>query len=189
MVEQHVWRLLRETLGDDSDIDLPPLNRILETNRKTAQRFAEEAMPLVRAWCRKHEAAIPVPWDSEGSQDAVRLLEGKGLFDFEALTKANIAGLCRRAGCWPDDIEETLDRTAVGLEESDVREEERRREAERKRAAIARRTIHFAGTALDTDDMNFAQHLKEIADAALAVDDAWLDRSSTPRQTRDLLGC
>jgi hypothetical protein len=178
VVEQYVWRLLQETLGDDSNVELPPLNRILEVNRKTAQRFAEEAMSLVRAWCRKRARAIPAPWDSERPQAAVRLLEGKGLLDFEALTEANIAGLCRRAGCWPDDMEETLDRTAVGLEESDVREEERDREEERKRAEIARRTIHFAGTALDTGDVNFAQNLMGIAEASLAADDTWFDRSS-----------
>jgi Domain of unknown function (DUF3883) len=176
-VEQHVQRLLQETLGDDSDVELSPLNRLLEANRKTAQRFAEEAMPLVRAWCRKHAVAIPTPWESGGSQAAVRLLEGKGLLDFETLTEANIAGVCRRA-CWPDDMEETLDHTVAGLEESDVWEEERRREDERKRAEIARRTIHFAGTALDTGDVNFAQNLKGIAEASLAADDAWFARSS-----------
>jgi hypothetical protein len=135
-------------------------------------------MPLVRAWCRKNEVVIPLPWDREGPQAVVRLLEGKGLLDFEALMEANIAGLCRRAGNWPDNMAITLDRTAVGLDESDVREEERRREDERQRTEIARRTIHFANMPLDTGDVNFAQNMQEIAQASIAADDAWFDRSS-----------
>jgi len=77
---------------------------------------------------------------------------------------------------------ETLDGAVLGLEQSEVEEENNRREEERKQQEIARRRIEFGGRTLDTGDRTFPNALKEIAEEWLSKDETWLERS--PQRVR-----
>ena len=177
LVDEHVSRLLDGAIGEDVSVELRPLKRTVEANRKALHKFAEEAMPVLRVWCRKQNVAIPTTWQNEESQAIVRHVENKGLLDFQAMNLEQMPGLCRRSGCWPDGMAETLDKTVLDLEESEVEEEERRREQERKRMEIAQRSIEFGGVSLDTGDSNFPDSLREIAERWLSEDESWFQRS------------
>jgi hypothetical protein len=71
----------------------------------------------------------------------------------------------------------TLDNAALGLDVSEVEEEEKRREQERRQREIGRRSIEFAGQSLDTGDPSFADTLQQLAEDCISSDDSWYDRS------------
>jgi hypothetical protein len=55
-------------------------------------------MPVIRAWCRKHDVAIPDPWHQGEPQAVVRYLENTGLLDFDAPGDHRLSGRLRGAG-------------------------------------------------------------------------------------------
>ena len=181
-VEAHISALLADTLGEDVSVKLPPLNRLVEANRKVVREIAAGALPVLRVWCRQSDVSLPEPWTQAKAQAVVRHLENKGLLDFEPVKAESIPALCRRASCWPTGMPETLDEKALGLDKEEVEDEEKQRERERQQREIARRSIEFAGNSLDTGDPMFAESLQDIAAAWLSKDETWFERSR--QQTR-----
>ena len=181
-VEAHVSRLLDETLGKDREINLPALDQLLESNRKLVREFVSNATPVVEAWCRRNQDAVPGPWQDGDPHSVVRSLENKGLLDFEPVSIEQVPVLCRRAVCWPLGMPATLDRMVLGLKQTEVEKEEKRCEQERQQKEIERRSIHFAGRSLDTGDPSFAHTLQQVAKDCIARDDTWFERSR--RRTR-----
>ena len=129
LVESHVSSMLEAMVGEDSGVELAPFKRVLSANQKSVLGFAKEATPLIRVWCRKHDEAIPTLWQSEEPQTVVRHMENEGLLDFEVIDSKHIPSLCHRAGCWPNGMAETLERTLLDLEKGEIEEEGKRRAA------------------------------------------------------------
>ena len=177
VVETHVSRLLDEVLGEDREVDLPALDRLIEKNRKSTREFAILAIPVVGAWCRRNHATVPEPWRSGDPQTVTRYLENTGLLDFELVSREQGPNLCRHAECWPNGMPETLHNTTLGLDQTEVEEEEKRRGREREQREIERRQIDFAGFRLDTGDRSFAERLRQLAEDSITGDDAWFERS------------
>jgi hypothetical protein len=176
-VEAHVSGLVAETLGEDVAVELLVYRRVVEANRKAVREFAMEAAPVIGVWCQRNDVPLPEPWQQGEAQAVARHLENSGLLDFELIGSADIPGLCRRAGCWPDGMPETLDGETLGLTRDDVKVEEKRRERERQQREIERRSILFAGTLLDTGDPKFAENLQELAASFIENDQTWFERS------------
>ena len=176
-VEAHVSGLVRETLGEDVAVELPAYRRLVEANRKAVREFAMEALPVVGVWCQRNDVQSPEPWPQGESQAVTRHPENSGLLDFELIGAADIPGLCRRAGCWPDGMPETLDGETLELTRDDVKAEEKRRERERQQREIEQRSILFAGNSLDTGDPKFAEDLQELAAGFMENDQTWFERS------------
>ena len=183
-VESHVSTLLDRVLGEDLDVDLPSWRGLVERNRRTVRSFATATIPIVRAWCRHNDVAVHEPWRGADPQSVVRRLEDAGLLDFETLDGTLIPGLCRRAGCWPPNMAQTVDLAQLGLDSATLEEEEKRRETERQQHVIDRRSIDFAGTKLDTGDPSFAEEFRQLAEKSIADDHRWYERSGRPRLTR-----
>ena len=177
VVQTHVSRLLDKVLGEDQQVDLPALDRLIEKNRKSIREFANLAFPVVGAWCHRNRATVPDLWQSGDPQTVTGYLEDTGLLDFEPVVHEQIPNLCRRAECWPNDMPETLDNTTLGLDQTEVEEEERRREREREQREIERRQIDFGGHKLDTGDQSFAETLRQLAEDSMTENDAWFQRS------------
>ena len=177
VVQTHVSRLLDKVLGEDQQVDLPALDRLIEKNRKSIREFANLAFPVVGAWCRRNRTTIPDPWQSGDPQTVTRHLEDTGLLDFELVVREQIPNLCHRAECWPSDMPETLDNATLGLDQTEVEEEDKRRERVREQRKIEGRQIDFGGYTLDTGDQSFAEKLKQLAENSIAEDDAWFERS------------
>ncbi|MYD94619.1 MAG: DUF3883 domain-containing protein [Chloroflexi bacterium] len=183
-VEEHVAALLDRVLGEAPNVDLPNPLGLVERNRRTARSFACTAAPIIGAWSRHNAVPIREPWRTDDPQSVVRRLEDAGLLDFERLDDAHLPGLCQRAGCWPENMAQTLNLASLGLDQSTLKEEEKRRETERQQDVIDRRSIHFAGTKLDTGDPSFPEEFRQLAELSIANDDAWYERSSRPRLAR-----
>ena len=177
LVRTHVDSLLHNALGKDTGVDLAPFKRVLETNRRTARKFAEEVMPVVRVWCEQNRVPAPGPWSQRDAQSVVRHLENGGILDFEVISAVEMPAACDRVSIWPDGMPFTTDRDALQLTSDAVEEEIRRREEKRKKEDRERRSIQFAGRLLDTSDPGFASALERLAEASLSKDDAWFDRS------------
>ena len=176
-VEHYVNTILDRVLGEDTSPAMPALSRVQEANRKFVRSFVNDAMPIVRAWCRKKEVAAPAVWESGELHAVLRQIENNGLLDFESLSPAQLPGFCHRAGCWPDGMPETLSLTDLELGEEELGAEEKRAEGERQQSEIVRRSINFGGASLDTADTSFSDRLREIADASLSQDHTWFERS------------
>jgi Domain of unknown function (DUF3883) len=177
IVEHHVSTTLEAVLGKDTSLAMPALTRLQETNRKTVRSFVNDAMPIVRAWCRKNEGVLPAAWQNGELHALVRQIENNGLLDFESLSPAQMPVVCNRAGCWPDGMAQTLSLADLELGEDELGEEEKRAERERQQSEIVRRSITFGGASLDTADAGFSDRLREIADASLSQDQTWFERS------------
>jgi hypothetical protein len=136
-----------------------------------------DALPIVRAWCKKNEATLPQVWQGGEPHAALRQVENNGLLDFDPISLSQMPGICVLAGCWPVGMPQSLDLDQLGLRESELGEEEKRAERERRQREIARRSITFGGTSLDTGDASFSDRLRQIADASLSQDESWFERS------------
>lgn len=177
VVTAHVSRLLDEALGPDTGEELAHLKRVVDVNRKLVRDFAEEAIPIVRVWCRQNVASIPEPWQLGESQAVVRRLENSGLLDFDIADENAIPTFCVRSGCWPEGMPTSLNKNLLGLDKDEVAGEEKRRERERQQREIECRSIKFAGSSLDTGDPAFAETLQGLAESWLDKDASWFERS------------
>ncbi|MCB4769617.1 DUF3883 domain-containing protein [Ancylobacter sp. Lp-2] len=171
-----------ELLGPDNpEVDLLPLDRVVADNRKLVFARHPELAGLVRAWCRKSEAAVPALIEASDPQMLVRTFDDGGLLDFEKLDPARLPELYARAGAWPAGMPLTADIARLGLVPYDLqRDAIDAREAKRK-AEVARRTIPFAGENLDAGDGDFVRRFEVLAAAAIENGDDWFMRSRAPR--------
>ena len=177
LVDAHVLELLTNALGQDVSVKLPSLKRVVEANRKVVREFAASALPVLRVWCKRNDVSLPEPWAQTEAQAVVRLLENKGLLDFEAINAEGIPALCRRGSCWPTSMPETLDENTLKLDKDEVEEEKKQRERERQQWEKIQRSVEFAGYSLDTGDLNYTESLQEIAEDWLSKDETWFKRS------------
>ena len=181
IVKAHVVKLLDEILGQDEEIDLPSSRGLLDKNRKSVREFASRAIPVVGAWCHHNGIAVPDPWQSEDPQAVTSHLENSGLLDFEPVEDQRIPALCRRAGCWPEGMAQSLQIEALGLDTATVEAEAKRRQRERDRKIIEERSIDFAGERLDPGDPSFAEAFRLLAEQKIDADEGWFERSRRPR--------
>ena len=180
-VEAHVAKLLDEELGQDKEIDLPHLSGVVERNRKLARDFASRAAPIIGAWCNRNLCPVPESWGVEDPQATTRRLEDAGLLDFEPVEEHQVPALCRRAGCWPESMPQTLDLATLGLDQVAVEDERKSHEKERQRRVIEERSIDFAGARLDTGDLSFTEAFQRLAEKSVERDSRWFERSRRPR--------
>lgn len=178
-VEAHIQALLDTVVGLDSGIsdDLPPLGRVLDSNRRAVQKLAQASFSMLTIWCRRSAAALPGVWQGNDPQAVMRALENAGLLDFEIIPQEQFPVVCRRAGIWPDGMPVSLASDVLGITEEDLKEESRRQVAERARAEVVRNTIDFAGKKLDSKAPDFIEAFREIAEERLGTDKSWLQRS------------
>lgn len=182
VVEEHIHEVMEAVLGpDDLEIELPDFRRVTSANQKMALAAHPRMASLVRAWCRRFTSKLPELMDPSDGQPLVKALQQAGLFDFERLLPDQLPLTCKTIGAWPADMPATFDLVALSLTEADLDFEDREAREERKQAEVARRSIDFAGSSLDTGATDFAQALAEISESALAGNPDWFSRSRAPR--------
>ena len=176
-VVEHVETSFAEALGEVPEADLPPFEKMISENRKVVRAFASKAKPLLGAWCRKSHVDLPEVWERGEAQDVVRVVENAGLLDFDLINSDRMPALCERAAIWPTDMPARIDPESLGLDESAAREEQERKVREQQERDRRKRIIQFAGQELDPGDPFFAATMQNIAEASLASDDSWFERS------------
>lgn len=176
-VVEHVERAFADALGEIPDTELPSYEKTISENRKVVRTFANEAKPVLGAWCRRASVDLPEVWETGEAQEVVRMLEDGGFLDFEPVDLNRVPALCQRSGAWPSGMPETIDPQRLGLDQSAVREEQERKLREQQEHDRRKRIIQFAGQDLDPGDPSFAASMQSIAEEFLAADESWLERS------------
>ncbi len=117
------------------------------------------------------------------------LLEDSGLLDFGLIENQRFPVLCRRIGCWPEGMAQTLEPRELGLDPTMIKAEAKRRQREREQKIIQERSIDFADSRLDPSDPSFAEAFQQLADLKIAADEGWFERSCRPNLTEfNLMG-
>lgn len=174
VVEHEIDEVMTQRCGPDSQRQLEPLNLVRPRCRRVLQKHVEAALPVVRAWCARHNVD-PGPW-REGTLEILKAVDGKGLFDFAPIAEGGEIPIFVRASVWPTQMPPTLSMADLGLDPEDLLGEERRAVQAREDDARRRRSIAFAGVDLDTHGSDFAERLIDLAQQHM-TDDAWLTRS------------
>lgn len=164
---------LAEVVGEDVDLALEPLAHLRGRSTRTLQRFIDEAGPTIGAWCYLNERSNP--WTG-GSTALLKSVDQLGLLDFAGVEAGQEIAALVRAGVWPDTMPHIADAIALGLDPSDLLGEKKREQERREQSEVARRSITFANSLLDTRSKTFVQSLVALAQAQM-VDGAWLTRS------------
>ncbi|MEQ1403589.1 hypothetical protein ABK249_01470 [Neorhizobium sp. Rsf11] len=166
---------------DDISIALPDLEAVVSANRRIIVSNFARLASVIRAWCRKEGRDRPLLMNTGDPQPLVRALHDRGLTDFEIINVKSLPSLFQTVEAWPIDMPESDDIGELGLTESDLNHEEREARDARRQAEVAKRTIEFSGTKLDASGEDFAAVFERLADAALAKDTGWFNRSRPPR--------
>ena len=170
------------TLGpDDATIVLVPFDRVTADNRKLVLARHAELAGLVRAWCRKNEAQVPLLIEVTDPQTLVRALDEAGLLDFEKIEHSQLPEFYRRVGAWPGAMEPTCDLVRLGVIPADLEHEANEAREAKRKVELARRTVPFDGHDLDAGAADFARQFEALATAAIDSGQEWFARSRPPR--------
>ncbi|MEJ1129083.1 DUF3883 domain-containing protein [Variovorax sp. CCNWLW225] len=164
---------LADVVGEDIDLELEPLSHVRGRSTRTLQRFIDEAAPTIGAWCYLNEK--PNPWRG-GSTALLKALDQLGLLDFVGVEPGQEIATLVRADVWPNAMPHIVEAIALNLDPSDLLGEKKREQERREQGEVARRSITFADSLLDTRSKAFVQSLVALAQAHMA-DGAWLTRS------------
>jgi hypothetical protein len=144
--------------------DLDPLEEVRRHNQRLIQDFAQQSLPLVRAWCAKNMPAQPTPsFAMEDGADWIRhRLDDVGVLDFRKLDEHAAMGWLQVLGIWPANMAQSLDPRELGLSEDDLSAESvRAREASEARKREAR-SVPFNGRHLDPKEVNLLALSEEL---------------------------
>ncbi|MEJ8852326.1 sacsin N-terminal ATP-binding-like domain-containing protein [Variovorax rhizosphaerae] len=164
---------LADVVGEDVELELEPLAHVRGRSTRTLQRFIDEAAQTIGAWCYLNERANP--WTG-GSTALLKSVDQLGLLDFAGVEPGQEIPTLVRADVWPDTMPHITEAIALGLDPSDLLGERKREQERREQGEVARRSITFADSLLDTRSKTFVQSLVALAQAQM-VDGAWLTRS------------
>jgi Domain of unknown function (DUF3883) len=144
---------------------LPDLGDVRAGNLAVIGRFATEAAPIVRAWWKGPSESIPDYWrEAKVAELHIRSkLDAVGVVDFRAVDERGLIAWCVKIGLWPDGMDHTLDREALGIGEEalDAAAKEAQREAE-ERAAKAR-SVRVNDRDVDPEHADWTAISAEIA--------------------------
>jgi hypothetical protein len=181
-VVAHADLAVEARLGsDDPAVQLEALEVVAAANRKQVTARHADLANLVRAWCRKNGTQQPTGTGAADAQQLVREMDQAGLLDFEVIAPGDLPAQLRRAGWWPANMPTTEALNDLDLTVEDLKYEEQEARELRLKAEVARRSIPFAGCALDTGSPGFILEFEGLADAALAQSDEWFTRSRVAR--------
>lgn len=181
-VVAHADLAVEARLGaDDPTVELEALDVVAAANRKQVTSRHGNLTNLVRAWCRKNGAQQPNGAGTADAQQLVRELDQAGLLDFEVIAPSALPALLRRAGWWPASMPPTEVLAELGLAAEDLKHEEQETRELRARAEVTRRSVSFAGRSLDTGSPEFILAFENLAEAAIAQSNDWLNRSRVAR--------
>ena len=144
---------------------LPDLAEVRSANLTAISRFATVATPIVRAWWKGPASSIPDYWrETKAAEQQIRAkLDAAGAVDFKPMDEAVLIAWCIKLGLWPDGMDPTLDRDALGIgaDALDAAAKEAQREAE-ERAAKAR-SVRVNDRDVDPEHADWTAISAEIA--------------------------
>ena len=144
--------------------DLDPLAEVRRHNRRLIQDFAQQAVPVVRAWSAKNQPEQPTPsFATEDGADWLRhRLDDVGVLDFRILDEFAVMRWLQVLEIWPANMNLSIDLRELGLSEDDLAAESvRAREASEARKREAR-SVPFNGRFLDPKEVDLLALSEEL---------------------------
>lgn len=168
VLEEHVARWLESAgapaIGTNPHA-LPDLADVRSVNLPAIGRFATAATPIVRAWWKGPASSIPDYWrESKSAEQHIRAkLDAAGAVDFKSMDETALIAWCVKLGLWPDGMDPTFDRDALGIgaDAIDAAAKEAQREAE-ERASKAR-SVRVNDRDVDPEHADWTEISAEIA--------------------------
>lgn len=168
VLEEHVSRWLEgagaPAIGTNPH-GLPDLADVRSANLSAIGRFASAATPIVRVWWKGPASSIPEYWrETKAAEQHIRAkLDAAGAIDFKPMNETMLVAWCVKLGLWPDGMDPTLDRDALGIDADaiDAAAKEAQREAE-ERAAKAR-SVRVNDRDVDPEHADWTEISTEIA--------------------------
>lgn len=162
-------------------VELVALEVVAAANRKLLTGRHADMTNLMRAWCRKNAIEQPSGLGGADAQQLVRDMDQTGLLDFEVVPPDALPALLFRGGQWPTTMPTSDVLSVLGLTADDLKQEEQDARERHLKADVARRSVAFAGRALDTGSPRFTLDFENLADSAIAQSDEWVTRSHVAR--------
>lgn len=166
---EHVAKWLAATgappLGENP-YGLADLMLVRTSNATVLRKVAQIAQPLVRAWGVQHSAQVHELWRDQAFAETEirRRLDDAGAFDCRVWSDAEILVWLGRLRLWPADMAYTLDRTELGVAETEIEAEARRARAERESREREARSVRLNGELRDPHAVDWLSLSKEIAE-------------------------
>ena len=143
--------------------DLADVSELRSLNFERLDDVVRDADIRIRAWARKQGSVIPAGWNAPMS-GARSALERSYRADFSELTVDQILDLVAAALGWPDQMPQTLDLAALGLDASDLLSRDQADAEDRRRRQHDRTHLQVDGHEVSVD----VEHLGSLADSIAA---------------------
>jgi hypothetical protein len=130
---------------------LAELTAVRTSNAASLKAVARSAQPLVRAWGIQNAASVHDVWRdlSQAEMELRRRLDEAGAFDCRSWSEDEFLIWFARLGLWPAEMARTLDRTELGVAETEIEAEAQKERAERERRAREARSVRLNGELRD----------------------------------------
>ncbi len=155
--------------GHGASTDLARQRELADVSDLRSLNFARlddvvrDAEIRIRAWARKHGVVIPAGWNAPMS-GARSALERSYRADFSELNADQVLDLVAEALGWPDQMLQTLDLAALGLDASDLLSRDQADAEDRRRRQHDRTHLRVDGHEVSVD----VEHLGSLADSVAA---------------------
>ena len=131
---------------------LPELETVNSANGRRLRTRIIEARRVVRAWCARERAAVPVAWEAESFDEDIRgLLDQAGALDFRELSNDDLASWLERIGVWPTGMTLSVDSAPHSLADDDLASQETEEASAKAAKARAARTVKYQGVEVDLE--------------------------------------
>jgi hypothetical protein len=130
---------------------LAELTTVRTSNAASLKAVVRGAQPLVRAWGIQNAASVHDVWRdlSQAEMELRRRLDEAGAFDCRHWSEDEFLIWFTQLGLWPAEMARTLDRTKLGVTETEIEAEAQRERVERERRAREARSVRLNGELRD----------------------------------------
>jgi hypothetical protein len=143
--------------------DMADVSELRSRNFERLDDVVRDAEIRIRAWARNHGSAIPAGWTAPMSW-ARSALERSYRADFSELSVNQILDVVAKMLGWPDEMLQTLDLAALGLNASDLLSRDQADAEDRRRRQHDRTHLQVDGHEVSVD----IEHLGILADSIAA---------------------
>lgn len=144
---------------------LAEVTQVRTANTVVLRKTARAAQPLVRAWSIQHSAQADALWrDADQAEiELRRRLDESGAFDCRAWSEADLLVWFDRLSVWPVGMALSLDRTELGVAETEVEAQAQKAREERENRERDARSVRLNGQARDPQSVDWLALSSEIA--------------------------
>lgn len=144
---------------------LADLNSVRAANTALLRKTAAVAQPLVRAWAIQHGIVPHDVWRevSHAEAELRRMLDEAGAFDCRAWTDTELLRWFRRLAVWPQAMPLSVDRTELGVAQTEVEAQAQKAREDRERMDRQARSVQLNGEFRDPETVDWLKLSDEVS--------------------------